>query len=141
MIKGRENQAEAHAFNYGVIIPADKNTGRLTAIRQHEDVILTKEIDNASPMLFKACCSGETLQKVIIDWYLINDQGEEKKYFVHTFDEVKIVGFKQYVSHVKNPINEGYGYQEEISLRFRKIELNHPEGNIKATDDWTASRS
>ena len=39
MIKGRENQAEAHAFNYGVIIPADKNTGRLTAIRQHEDVI------------------------------------------------------------------------------------------------------
>ena len=37
MIKGRENQAEAHAFNYGVIIPADKNTGRLTQKKQYRN--------------------------------------------------------------------------------------------------------
>ena len=140
-IKGREGQAEGHAFDYMVRIPSDKNTGQLTAVRKHENVVLTKAMDSASPVLFDACCRGKTLQSVILDWYRINDKGEEEKYFTHKLTNVKIVHFRQFILHVKDPQNDGYGHQEEVALRFKKIELNYPDGNIKATDDWTESKS
>ncbi len=140
-IRGREGQAEGHAFDYTVSIPSDKNTGQLTAVRKHDNVVLIKTVDSASPVLFDACCRGKTLQSVRLDWYRINDKGEEEKYFTHTLSDVKIVKFRQFVMHVKDPRNDGYGHQEEIALRFKKIELDHPDGNIKATDDWTESKS
>ncbi len=140
-IIGREGQAEGHAFDYTVFIPSDKNTGQLTAVRKHEDIVLNKGLDSASPVLFDACCRGKTLQSVVLDWYRIDDKGVEEKYFTHTLTNVKLVNFHQFVLHVKDPKNDGYGHQEEVSLRFQKIELNYPDGNIKATDDWTESRS
>jgi type VI secretion system secreted protein Hcp len=140
-IKGREGTAEGHAFDYSVCIPSDKNTGQLTSIRKHNNVILTKGLDSASPVLFDACCRGKTLQSVKFDWYRINDRGEEELYFTHTLSNVKVVEVKHYMLHVKNPQNDGYSHQEEINLRFQKIELNYPDGNIKALDDWTESRS
>ena len=140
-IKDRQGTAEGHAFDYSVSIPSDKNTGQLTAIRQHHNVILIKSFDSASPILFDACCRGKTLQGGKFDWYRINDKGEEEIYFTHTLSNVKVVAVKQFMLHVKDPQNDAYNHQEEISLRFQKIELNHPDGNIKASDDWTESRS
>ena len=141
VIKGREGQAEGHAFNYAVSIPSDKNTGQLTAVRKHGSIVVTKMIDSSSPVLFDACCRGKTLKSVAIDWYRINDRGEEEKYFTHLLTNVKIVNFRQFVLHVKDAQNDGYGHQEEVALRFQKIELNYPDGNIKASDEWTESRS
>ncbi|MCK4608442.1 MAG: type VI secretion system tube protein Hcp [Gammaproteobacteria bacterium] len=140
-IKGREGTAEGHAFDYTVSIPSDKNTGQLTAVRQHHNVILIKALDSASPVLFDACCRGKTLQSVRFDWYHINDRGEEEVYFTHTLSSVKVVAVKQFMLHVKDPHNDGYNHQEEVSMRFQKIDLNYPDGNIKASDDWLESRS
>lgn len=140
-IKGREGSAEGHAFDYTVSIPADKNTGQLTAVRKHDSVALIKAIDSASPVLFDACCRGKTLQEVELQWFRINDRGEEEKYFVHTLTKVKVVKFRQYILHVKDAQNDGYGHQEEVALRFKKIELAYPDGNIKAVDDWYDARS
>ena len=140
-IKGRENTAEGHAFDYSVTIPSDKNSGQLTAVRQHHNVVLTKTFDSASPVLFDACCRGKTLQCVKLDWYRINDKGEEDLYFTHTLSDVKVVAVRQVMLHVKDPHNDAFNHQEEVSLRFKKIELNYPDGNIKAADDWTESRS
>lgn len=140
-IKGREGTAEAHAYAQDVFIPADKNSGALTAIRKHGDIVITKTFDSASPILFDACCRGKTLQNVQIDWYRINDRGIEELYFTHTLIGVKVVKVKQYMMNVKDPNFDAFGHQEDIHLRFQRIEVNHPDGNIKAADDWTAARS
>lgn len=139
-INGREGTAEGHAFDYTVRIPSDRNSGQLTALRQHDDVVFTKIIDGASPVLFDACCRGKTLKSVKFDWYRINDKGEEEVYFTDTLSDVKVVQVRRFMLHVKDPQNDGYGHQEEVHLRFRQIELNYPDGNIKATDSWTESR-
>lgn len=140
-IKGREGTAEVLAFNYQVSIPADKNSGALTAVRKHDAAVITKTLDAASPILFDACCRGKTFQSMRLDWYKINDKGAEELYFSHTLSKVKVVGVKQYMMHVKDPAYEMQDHQEEVQVRFQKIEVNHPAGNIKATDDWTESRS
>jgi type VI secretion system secreted protein Hcp len=140
-IKGREGSAEGYAFEYAVAIPADKNTGQLTAVRKHDNVVLIKELDNASPVLFDACCRGKTLKSVELQWFRINDKGMEEKYFVHILSDVKVVKLRQYVLHVKDQQYDGYGHQEEVALRFKKIEMTYPDGNIKAADDWNETRS
>lgn len=140
-IKGREGTAEVHAFDYHVAIPADANTGALTAVRKHGNAIITKTYDSASPILFDACCRGKTMQSMKIDWYRINDKGEEELYFTHTLNQVKVVKVQQFMQNVKDPNFDNLGHQEALHVRFRQIELNHPDGNIKAMDDWTESRS
>jgi len=140
-IKGREGTAEVIAFEYHVAIPADPHTGALTAVRKHGDGIISKTFDQSSPVLFDACCQGKTLQSMKIDWYRINDNGEEELYFTHTLTGVKVVKVKQFMLNVKNPDNDGYGHQEQVHVRFKKIELSYPNGNIVASDDWTESRT
>ena len=139
-IRGREGTAEALAFDYYVSIPADANTGQLTSVRKHGVAQITKTYDRASPILFDVCCRGATLQKVCIDWYRINDRGEEENYFSHVLSGVKVVKFHQHMAHVKQAENDEVDHQETVSFRFRKIELIHPEGNIKAVDEWVESR-
>jgi type VI secretion system secreted protein Hcp len=140
-IKGREGTAEVHAFDYHVSIPSDPHTGALTAVRKHGNAVINKTYDSSSPMLFDACCRGKTLQNMKIDWYKINDKGEEQLYFTHTLEGVKVVKVKQFVLNIKDPATEALGHQEEIHVRFKQIDMNYPDGNIKATDSWTDSRS
>ncbi len=140
-IKGREGTAEVHAFDYHVAIPSDPNSGALTAVRKHGNAIITKTFDSASPILFDACCRGKTMQNMRLDWYRINDKGEEELYYTHTLSEVKVVKVKQFMLNVKDPNYDQLGHQEELHVRFREIEMNHPDGNIKASDDWTEARS
>ncbi len=140
-IQGRVGTAEVLAFDYDVSIPSDKNTGALTAVRKHNAALITKTIDAASPDLFDACCRGKTLQSMKIDWYRINDKGEEENYYTHTLTGVKITKVRHFMLNVKDPEFDQYGHQEEVQVRFQKIEMNHPDGNLKATDSWTESRA
>lgn len=139
-IKGREHSAEGHMFDYAVAIPADPNTGQLTAVRKHGDLVLLKNLDCASPILFDACCCGKTLSNVNFDWYRINHSGQEELYFTHSLSGVKVVKVRQFIPHVKDPHNDCFGHQEEVYLRFRRIEMAYVQGNIKARDDWAEAR-
>lgn len=140
-IKGREGTAEVLAFRYDVEIPSDKNTGALTAVRKHNAAVITKNFDCASPILFDAVCRGKTMQKMQLDWYRINDRGEEEIYFSHILSGVKVVKLDQYMKNVKDQANDGYGHQEDAYVRFKKIVLKYPDGNIEASDAWTESRT
>ncbi|QLH41608.1 MAG: type VI secretion system tube protein Hcp [Coxiellaceae bacterium] len=140
-IKGREGTAEVHAFDYHVAIPSDPNTGALTAVRKHGNAVIIKTYDSASPILFDACCRGKTLQSMRIDWYRINDKGEEELYYTHTLTGVKVVKVRQFMQNVKDPNYDMLGHQEELQLRFQQIQMTHPDGNIMATDNWNESRT
>lgn len=140
-IKGREGSAEIHSFSYGVDVPSDANSGVLMGVREHQQVVLGKNFDAASPILFNICCKGITLQKLRLEWFRINPQGKEQNYFSHHFSQVNIVSYRQHMPHVKNQANKHYGHQEEIALRFQKIELVYPDGNISASDDWLENRA
>lgn len=104
-IKGRVGTAEVLAFDYHVDIPSDKNTGALTAVRKHGDAIITKTYDASSPVLFDACCRGKTLQSLVIDWYRINDKGEEEVYFTHQRAAKSPSGVKKSIAFKIGPIS------------------------------------
>ena len=140
-INGREGTAEIIAFDYDVSIPSDKNTGALTAVRKHNTATMTKTYDSASPVLFDACCRGKTFKQMVLHWYKISNSGSEVEYFRHTLTNVKVVKVRHFVQNVKDPHFDALGHQEQVSVRFQKIEMSHPDGNIHASDDWTESRA
>ena len=53
-VQDREGSMELTALHHGLTLPVDPMTGRITGPRQHSPFQFTKQLDSASPYLFKA---------------------------------------------------------------------------------------
>jgi type VI secretion system secreted protein Hcp len=136
-VQGRENSAEIYEFHHEVSIPADNRSGVLTGTRKHGAFKVVKQFCSATPVLNKACASGQTLQQVKLSWYRIDATGKEQEYFRQTLSNAKVVAVKPTVSDVKDPNKEQYGHLEEVHFRYEKIQWLYLDGNIAAEDSWT----
>jgi type VI secretion system secreted protein Hcp len=139
-ISGREGSSEVMEFDHQVYIPTDKASSKLTGTRVHEPIKLVKSFDSASPMLYAACCNGETLSEVVVKWYQIDATGAETEYFTHKLQNAKVAGVRALMPNTKDPDKERYVHQEEVSLTYETIEWTYNEGNIKARDAWLDKR-
>jgi len=135
-IKGREGSAEVLAFHHEIYIPSDKDSGALMGTRKHEAFIVRKQFCSASPILYKACCAGKTLQEISVAWYHIDKDGKEQEYFRHHLQQVKVVSIKPVVDNVKDQSKEHYGHLEEVAFRYGSIQWQYHDGNIVTQDSW-----
>lgn len=135
-IGDRLHSVEILAFSHNIYIPTDRDTGSLTSTRKHAAIQIIKAFCQLSPELYKACCDGKTLQQVIIDWYQIDSNGKEHKYFTHTLDNVKIVAVAPKMRHIKEQRHDHHIHEEEVSLRYETIHWLYHEGNRRASDTW-----
>jgi type VI secretion system secreted protein Hcp len=53
---------ECHSFNYAVISPRDAASGLPSGKRTHKPIVITREVDEASPLLWQALCTNEAFQ-------------------------------------------------------------------------------
>jgi type VI secretion system secreted protein Hcp len=106
----------------------------------HQPIKLTKVYDTASPLLYQACCKGETLPEVKILWYAIDETGTEKEYFTHTLTNAKVAGVRALMPNTKDPEKERYVHHEEVTLVYEKIQWEYKDGNIKSEDSWLETR-
>ncbi len=139
-IQGREGSVEVIEFNHAIEIPTDGNTGKLTGARIHKPLTFVKEFDAATPYLYKAVTSGQTLKSIELKWYQIDDAGNEKEYFNMTLDNVKVVSVAPVMYNIKDPTREKYNHLEAISLRYEKITWAYKDGNIIHSDSWNEGR-
>jgi type VI secretion system secreted protein Hcp len=68
------------SFQMGVQSPRDAATGQASGKRQHQPLTITKEWGAASPQLFRALTSNETLQSVEIQFTRTSETGAEQVY-------------------------------------------------------------
>ncbi len=139
-IAGREGSCEVMEFAHDLHIPTDPHTGKLTGVRMHNPIMITKSYDAASPYLYKACCEGQTLKEVTIKWYAIDDTGSEKEYFIHKLGDVKVSSMKANMPNTKDPAKERYVHLEEVALVYGKITWTYVEGSIEYMDSWTTQK-
>ena len=78
---GRDGSSAVIEFDHQVYSPTDTQRGIVSGARVHGNVELIKEIDTASANLYKACCNGETLDELKVEWYRISPTGQEEVYF------------------------------------------------------------
>ena len=134
-IAGREGTSEVIQLEHTLQIPLDRQRGTVSGKRVHSPVTIIKEIDTASPLLYQACAEGKVLSELRIDWYRINAQGIEQKYFSHTLSDVKVAEVKAILPNTKDPKEERLTHLEEVKLVYEKIEWRHEEG-YEYSDSW-----
>jgi type VI secretion system secreted protein Hcp len=123
--------------DHAVEIPRDTHTGLPTGQRIHKPLTITKQKDQASPLLFKACCTGENMD-LELDHYRIKADGTEEKYFTIKVEDGIVVDMREITPTTFLPDNKVYSDMEEVSFTYSKITWTYNDGNVEFTDDWKA---
>ncbi|POZ19663.1 type VI secretion system tube protein Hcp [Lelliottia aquatilis] len=134
MVLGREGAIEVMNSSYGVRQGVDGFTGSMTGSRQHDPVIIHKQLDKVSPYLAVAVCQSKRLQKAVIKYYEIVEAGIVVEIYNITLESVVISSVD--FTHVYYPGSSNPNMHEVVGLRFRGIEWNYVRGNIKYDDAW-----
>lgn len=135
-IQNREGSIEILSFNHSLYIPTDSSTGKLTGTRVHGSMSFEKEFDRASPYLYKAVATGQTLQSANIKWYRIDNAGQEEEYFHILMSGVKIVSISPVMHNIKDPSYQHLNHLESVEIRYEKITWKYLDGNIIYSDSW-----
>jgi type VI secretion system secreted protein Hcp len=131
---GRLGAIEVVNSSYGVRQRVDSCTGSMTGTRQHDPVIIHKQLDKVSPYLAIAVCESRRLQKAVIKYYETSEAGLEEEIYNITLESVVIASVD--FTHVYYPGSSSPNMHEVVGLGFRGIEWNYIRGNIKYDDAW-----
>src|SRR5262249_4112057 len=92
--EGHKDEILVCGFSHEIEIPRDLHTGQPTGKRQHKPLVLTKEIDQASPLLAQACVDGDRVKAAKLKFYRIV-AGMEEHYFTIEIKGGLIVTLKE----------------------------------------------
>lgn len=123
-VAGREGMIRVHKIEHTVSIPFDRATHELSGVRQHGKLMVVKEADRSSPLLFDALVNGETLRDVALIVYRPQQSGKAKAAYQITMEEVKLVSIE----------TEGTKPLESVSMVYGQISWRWFDGNIESTD-------
>ena len=138
---GREDTILVYSLDHAVEIPRDTHTGLPTGQRIHMPLKIQKHKDQASPLLYQACCSGERITEFELDFYRINDKGQEEHYYTIKLSNAIIVEMREYTPMTFLAENKPYRDMEEVSFSYEKIVWTYEPDGIEAEDDWKAPKA
>ena len=139
------------SFSMGSTRPVDAALGLASGKRQHNPIVVTKQKDTASPLLFQACCNGEVLGSIVLN-LIQNDVkepgGKETTVARITLTNASIANYKTFhglqgpTSNHPRPgsMSVHTNELEEFELVFQKITYNLM-GSTSTTDDWTSNNT
>jgi type VI secretion system secreted protein Hcp len=122
-------QIQVNSVVFGVGSPHDVSTGLATGKRVARPLVITKPMDQSSPLLHTSAVTNETLTVTIS--YVIEGQGH-KPYATVALTNAMIRDFNLQSSA------DGSN-TETISFTYTKIEFTWSAGGITSVDDWTSA--
>lgn len=130
----RGSQIEVFALTEEVKSPRDPTTGQVSGKRQHQPLIIVKELDRSSPQFFAAAVENETLKSVSCTMYRNGADGASHAYYKVVLTNATIVDLRD-SGDGANGAAQG-DERERISFVFQKIELTDLDSGTVAQDDW-----
>lgn len=132
---GRADSSVVVEFSHEVYSPVDTQMGTISGARVHGAAVVMKEVDAATAPLYQACCTGQTLEELRVEWFRINPQGQEELYFTHTLSNVKVASVEILLPNTKDPSREQYRHLEKLQLLYEKMNWKHEDG-YEYEDSW-----
>jgi type VI secretion system secreted protein Hcp len=131
--KGREGSIALIDVAYEIKTPFDAASGSLTGKRQHSPIKITKEIDAASPLLFQALVTNETLTTVKFEFWRPYPEIVSPYFFILLTNAL--------ITSLALTSSDGEDVHEieQIQFVYQKIEVTWVSGGESAQDDWIAS--
>lgn len=138
--KGREGSILIFAFDHDILSPRDIASGLPTGKRQHKPVLVTKEVDKSSPLLYTVLCNNETLTEVVFKFWKPSASGKEVQYYTIKLTNANIAARKTYFPNMLIAENTKLPHLEEVAFTYQKIEWTFEDGGITSEDDWEVPR-
>jgi type VI secretion system secreted protein Hcp len=119
-----QSPIQVTGFSHEIISPRDPASGLATGKRQHQPIVLTKQLDATTPLFLSALVTNEILTNVTIG---LSEGGQQVATVVLTNASIS-----DYTAH---------GTTEKWSFTYQKITWTWLNGGITATDDWESPTS
>lgn len=135
--EGREDTIRGYAFTNATTIPRHVDTGQPSGTRTHHPVNFSKHVDEASPLLWQAMTTGETLEEVIFDFYKIDANGENKNYYSVTLRNAIIVEMRTSLEDTSTATGtQAEDIREYIDITYQEIVWEHKDAGKMTSDSW-----
>ena len=135
--KGREDSILVHAYSHEIVIPHDSASGQPSGKRQHKPLIITKEVDKATPALHTAASSNENLTSFTLQfWEPQTRGGTEVQSFTIKLTNARIASVKSAMLDNLDPLLTKSPLTEEWSFTYQKIEWTWNDGGLTSVDEW-----
>jgi type VI secretion system secreted protein Hcp len=148
LISGRAGEQTSHedeilcqAFRHKVYVPHDSASGAPTGKRVHGPLIITKNVDRSTPLLYSAMVNNERLTKVIIKHYKPDLTGVQQNHFTVELDDAIIVAIEASQPNYLDKAKEQFTYTEEVSFAYQKITWTWEDGGVMSMDEWMVDNS
>ena len=124
-----ENAIKVIAFNKIIHMPTTPGYGA-SGVRQHQGIKITKLFDSSSPLLYRALCTGEQINKMTINWYRIEEGAEfpEEPYYVHEIERAVVTRIDAVMPDSTNPASASLQPMEQVSFTYKAITETHAAG-------------
>jgi type VI secretion system secreted protein Hcp len=106
------------------------SSGQASGKRQHGVITIVREVDAASPQLFRASASNEVLREVVLKFIGSQGSGAGAGKVAET-----IVLNDATINAIRRT-----GTRESISIVYDTINVTYVGGSKSATDDWLAAQ-
>ncbi len=136
--KGRENTILVVSTDHLIVSPRDAASGQATGKRQHQPLVITKELDKSTPLLYQALVSNESISEFRLDFYRTTKAGMEQQFFTISLVNAFISSIKFEMLNNEYPENLKIPQREKIAFTYQKIVWTFQDGGITAQDDWEA---
>ena len=139
--KGRENKILVIAANHDITSPRDTATGLATGKRTHKPLIITKELDKATPLLYNSLVNNELITEFELQFWTPQKSAntgidKERQHYTIKLTNACVVDIKFRMPNNKNPDLMNLAEYEEIAFNYQKIEWLWTDGGITTTDNW-----
>ena len=135
--KGLENTIFIHSYSNQIVSPRDPASGLPTGTVQHQPIVLLKDVDKTSPLLWTAFTSNE----VLIVWQLnfmqtsTPDVAPTQIYTIK-LTNASITSIREFMADNDDPTLANRPLQQEITFTYQKIEWIWTDGGVTSEDDW-----
>ena len=75
--KGSTKGVSCHAFQYAVAAQFDATAGQASGKRNHSPLVITREVDSSSPLLFHALATNESFPTATLSFVKPDSSGKE----------------------------------------------------------------
>ena len=150
--RDKTNKIMVIAVSHDIISPRDPASGLPTGKRQHKPLVITKELDQSSPLLYNALVNNENIETWELQFFSpvaldptksahATAGGTEFQHYTIKLTNANIASISFRMLNNKNPDLMRYTEYEEIAFTYQKIEWTWVKGGITGIDDWDSAAS
>ncbi len=136
---GHEGSIRVVAAHHEITSPRDQLSGQATGKRIHRPFMVTKELDKSSPVLYRMLASNETITSMVVKFMAPSPtSGATINNYTVTLTNAGISDIAFTMPSTTDATASKSPELEQVSFIYQKIEWTWVEGDISASDNWSA---